>query len=123
LSCQVALGLRPEVPATYRVGVRNRWLLGDLDHLLSRLGRTRGDLSLPDHAPSRLRAVLDFIRCTRPGVGDQVLSGDDPGPFLHEARHYARSLFSSVALRLRGRVVRGRVRGWRVARAAMRSGR
>jgi hypothetical protein len=101
--------------------VRNRWLVGDLDHLLSRLGRTRGDLSLPDHAPSRLRAVLDFMRCTRPGVGDQVLSGDDPGPFFHEARQYVRSLSASVALRLRRRVVRGGVGRLRVARAAIRS--
>jgi len=123
LSCQVALGIPPDVPQTYRVGVRNRWLLGDLDHLLARLGRTRGDLSLPDHAPSRLRAVLEFIRCTRPGVGDQVLSGDDPGPFLHEAGQYARSLSASIGRRLRERVLRGRVGGLRVARAAMRSGR
>jgi predicted ATP-grasp superfamily ATP-dependent carboligase len=121
LSWQVALGMTPDVPPTYRVGVRNRWLLGDLDHLVSRLGRTRGDLSLPDHAPSRSRAVLDFLRCTRPGVGDQVLSGDDPGPFLHEARQYVRSLSASVALRLRGRVVRGGVGRLRVGRAGIRS--
>ena len=123
LSCQVALGMTPDLPPTYRVGVKNRWLFGDLDHLLSRLGRTPADLCLPDHAPSRARALLDFVRCTKPGVGDQVLSGDDPGPFLYEARQYARSLSASIGRRLRGRLVRGGDGGLRVARAAMRSGR
>ena len=53
LSCQLALGRRPDVPASYRVGVRNRWLLGDLDHLSRRLARSRFGPSAkrPDRGP------------------------------------------------------------------------
>jgi predicted ATP-grasp superfamily ATP-dependent carboligase len=43
LGFQLALGRRPDVPATFRTGVQNRWLLGDLDNLLSRIfNRTPG---------------------------------------------------------------------------------
>ena len=37
LTYQLAVGERPSVPRALPVGVKNRWLLGDLDHLLIRL--------------------------------------------------------------------------------------
>jgi predicted ATP-grasp superfamily ATP-dependent carboligase len=116
LSYQLALGCPPDVPTAYRVGVRNRWLLGDLDHLLSRLLHTRRDLCLPDGAPSRWRTLIDFLTSTRPGIRDQVARGDDPGPFLHELRQYARTLSASIARRA-GR--RARVRSLRLARTSL----
>ena len=99
LSYLLALGRRPEVPSAYRLGVKNRWLLGDVDHLLLRLFKTDRDLCLLPAAPSRLRTVVEWAKCTRPGVHDQVVSVDDPGPFLYEARQYARSLAASAASR------------------------
>ena len=44
LCCQLALGQAPDVPASYTVGVRSRWLLGDLDHLLLRVFHSDRDL-------------------------------------------------------------------------------
>jgi hypothetical protein len=61
-----------------------------------RLGRPARDLRLPAGAPSRRSVVADFLRCTAARVHDQVLSGDDPRPFLHELRRYARSLAGSA---------------------------
>jgi predicted ATP-grasp superfamily ATP-dependent carboligase len=110
LSFQLACGRRPQASPRYRLGVRNRWLIGDVDHLLLRVFSRDRDLRLPDDAPSRLRTVLDFVRCTRPGMRDQVASGDDPGPFLYELRQYVRSLSASVVHRARGRATRAHLR-------------
>ena len=107
------------MPPTYRIGVKNRWLLGDLDHLLLRLFERDGALCLPDGAPSRWRTLIEFVRSTRPGVHDQIVSGDDPGPFLYELRAYARNLWASVAQAARRRVARARLRGLRFARPSI----
>jgi predicted ATP-grasp superfamily ATP-dependent carboligase len=117
LSCQLALGRPPDVPASYRVGVRNRWLLGDLDHLLARLLHAPGDLALPPGAPSRGRTLIDFVATTRPGVGDLVVSADDPKPFLYELSEYARSVSASAARGARRRLAGGR--GLRLARTSI----
>jgi predicted ATP-grasp superfamily ATP-dependent carboligase len=116
---QLAQGCRPVVARTYRVGVRNRWLLGDLDHLLLRLfGRDR-DLRLPNAAPSRLRTLVDFVKSTRPGMPDQVRSRDDRRPFRYELREYARSFSASITRRAGRGLARARLRGLRVARPSI----
>src|SRR5262249_38745780 len=40
LACQLATGQRPAIDRPYAIGVKNRWLAGDLDHLLLRLFRS-----------------------------------------------------------------------------------
>ena len=111
LSYRLALGRRPEVPPAYRVGVKNRWLLGDVDHLLLRLFKTDRDLCLPPGAPSRLRTLMDWTASTRPDVHDQVARWDDPRPFLYELRRYVSGLAASVADRARQRTARARLSG------------
>jgi predicted ATP-grasp superfamily ATP-dependent carboligase len=115
LSCELARGGRPEMPQEYEVGLKNRWMLGDLDHLLGRLFHPRRDLSLPETAPSRWRALIEFVASTRPRVRDQVMSADDPMPFLHELRAYVRSLGAPAVRRLRRAAVRARIHGLRLA--------
>jgi predicted ATP-grasp superfamily ATP-dependent carboligase len=90
LSCQVALGQQPDLPASYKVGVRSRWLLGDLDHLLLRLCRT--DRDLPGGAPSRLRTLANFLTPATRGLHHEIFRRNDVGPALHELRQYAGSL-------------------------------
>lgn len=99
LTYQLAVGERPSVPAGYRIGVKNRWLLGDLDHLLIRLSRSAGASSLPEPASSRLRAVLDFMKFVEPGLYYEIVSADDPAPFLYELSHYCRALVAGGARR------------------------
>ncbi|HWN82075.1 MAG TPA: ATP-grasp domain-containing protein, partial [Candidatus Udaeobacter sp.] len=86
---QLASGRPPAPPAPYRVGVRSRWELGDLDHLLIRLaGRTERDLG--PTAPTRLGALLRFLN---PLAGrPEVLWLSDPAPFAHELRSYLAAL-------------------------------
>jgi hypothetical protein len=41
----------------YRIGMKSRWLLGDLDHLLLRLIKSNSELHLDPDAPSRAVAL------------------------------------------------------------------
>jgi predicted ATP-grasp superfamily ATP-dependent carboligase len=99
LACQLALGQPPEQRGPYTVGVKSRWALGDVDHLLARLRHGRADL--PDHAPSFLGAVLDFLRATGPGVRGEMWRRDDPGPAYRELCQYTTNSSQSMRRRLR----------------------
>ena len=78
LLVSAALGGRP-VPVThYKLGVRERWWWGEVDHLLARLRGT----SAPGQG-SRANAVRVFLR-PGPGIRNEVLRADDPWPFVRE---------------------------------------
>jgi predicted ATP-grasp superfamily ATP-dependent carboligase len=66
-----------------RIGVRSRWLLGDLDHLLISLRRPQVRRLTGARVPTLL---LDFVRGFCDGSRDEVFRRDDSLPFLHEVR-------------------------------------
>lgn len=70
-----------------RVGVRTRWLLGDVDHLLIALLRREMREAT---GRSRTAVVLDFLRSFADGSSLEVLRRDDPRPFLRELRRWLR---------------------------------
>jgi predicted ATP-grasp superfamily ATP-dependent carboligase len=72
----------PEPRAGYRVGVRSRWLWGDVDSLLIRM---RSPLTPGEHLLERLRAVGDFLRRDRSTALDNPRPGDWR-PFRHETK-------------------------------------
>jgi predicted ATP-grasp superfamily ATP-dependent carboligase len=80
-----------DAPQAYRVSVKSRWLLGDLDHLLLRLFRKDQDLNLPEGSPSRIGALLRFLKFYEPGLYYEVLSLRDLRPFIYEVSQYLRS--------------------------------
>jgi predicted ATP-grasp superfamily ATP-dependent carboligase len=84
-----ALGERP-APPSYRIGARNRWWWGDVDHMLTRLRHSPAELGLPPGAPSRLQVVRDFLRVPRPGDRQEVLRWSDPWPFVRETVDWLR---------------------------------
>lgn len=96
LNYQLAVGERFADPRPYRVGVRSRWLLGDLDHLLVRLFHSADAQQLPAGSPSRLGALCNFFELTGARLHYDVISRDDPRPFVHEAQRYAKDLSASV---------------------------
>lgn len=104
LLCELALGRRPATSPAYDRGVKSRWLLGDLDHLLLRLFKTNHKLRMPEAAPSRIRTLIDFFKFGGKDVHHDVLSGEDPAPFLYELRQNVRALFGSARQLLRTRV-------------------
>jgi predicted ATP-grasp superfamily ATP-dependent carboligase len=67
-------GHAPTELPSYRVGVRSRWLWGDVDHLYLRLR----------HGPARLQAVGAFL-AHRPGRDrEEIWRWRDPAPFILE---------------------------------------
>jgi len=85
----LALGEDPEPVMSYRAGVRSRWWLGDVDHLLARLRRSAVELALPPGTPGRWGALADFLTLRR-SDRNEILRRDDPGPFFHELGQWLR---------------------------------
>jgi predicted ATP-grasp superfamily ATP-dependent carboligase len=98
-----AAGDRPVPVLEYRIGVRNRWWWGDVDHLMTRLIRTPCELSLPAGAPSR-RDTLRQVLARTPVQNDSGSPRmDDPLPFLLETLGWIRETFGQfVPPRRRG---------------------
>ncbi|MGH7769055.1 MAG: ATP-grasp domain-containing protein, partial [Candidatus Binatia bacterium] len=90
---RIASGEELQLPVNgYRIGVKSRWLLGDLDHLLLRLLKSDEELSLPPNSPTKLRTLLEFCRFYQSGTRNEVLRFDDPKPFARELGRYVRDL-------------------------------
>ena len=96
LAYQLALGCPPGPRPPYRVGLKNRWLLGDLDHLLARLRGTH-DHVLPEGAPSRGQVVTDFLKVAGRGLRYDVIRLRDPLPFIYELRSYLAGAIAGAA--------------------------
>ena len=84
------LGSGPvETQAPYRVGVRNRWLWGDVDSLLQTLRKWQGP---PDLRSSRARAIWQFLKFFGADLYYDNPKWDDPWPFAVETGQRLRSL-------------------------------
>ncbi len=90
LLVECATGRQPDPVLTWKTGVRSRWWWGDVDQLLLRLRRSAAQLSLPEDAPSRGRALGDFLALWRPGDRSEVLRISDPGPGIRETLDWFR---------------------------------
>jgi predicted ATP-grasp superfamily ATP-dependent carboligase len=99
LAYQLALGCPPGPRPAYRVGLKNRWLLGDLDHLLARL-RGTDEHALPDGSPSRGQVIADFLKVAGRGLRYDVFRLTDPRPFFHELRMYLADVLAGPARRV-----------------------
>ena len=86
---RIAAGETPTV-APHKVGVRSRWLLGDLDVLIMVLTRRRETLNLPPDFPSRARLLWDFLHFWRKDQRDEIFRWNDRGPGWFELRRWLR---------------------------------
>lgn len=90
---RLASGQGVETVKGYKVGVKSRWELGDLDHLLLRIMKKSTELSLPAGFPSKsLTFMCFFTDFLRPSIRNEVLRIDDPLPFLIELKQYLTNL-------------------------------
>lgn len=71
-----------EQVASYKIGIRNRWLLGDLDHLYLTLA-SRGSFA------HKCRAVVRFVNPFGWNTRHEVNKWSDLRPFLFELKQYA----------------------------------
>lgn len=83
--------------AGYRAGVKSRWFLGDVDHLLARLFKSDEALRLPPGCPSRTRCVMEFVRFFQKDLHYEVERWDDVGPMRHELCAYVRAMVKGHA--------------------------
>lgn len=86
LAYQLALNEEPLVPRSFQIGVRSRWLLGDLDRLY---------LLLKDKHTTRsqkLRDSVEFMKLLQSDTRYEVNRWDDMGPFWFELRKWVRDL-------------------------------
>ncbi len=88
---QMASGRATSLPDnSYRSGIRSRWLLGDLDHLLMRLWKDEAALNLPPGSPSKWQCVRDFISVFSRNTHYEIERLGDMRPSLYELRRYAK---------------------------------
>lgn len=88
LLVQCASREAPDTVPSYRSGIRSRWWLGDLDHLLLRVTRHSPRDRLPTGSGSPAQAMLRFLVPWRPGDRSEVLRFSDPRPGLREIGHW-----------------------------------
>jgi predicted ATP-grasp superfamily ATP-dependent carboligase len=93
LLVQLYLDGEISIPPPYRVGVRSRWLLGDLDHLLARLSRRR-EAGSP--LPPLSRLLSEFFWPFQRGTRLEVESRRDMGPSCYEIHAYVRDALGSL---------------------------
>lgn len=84
----------------YRIGVRERWLRGDLPALLAHLRGTTWRDAVPEARaalPSRARAIGDFLLGFRPGIHYDEFKWYDPLPGVVETWNWSASLLARMA--------------------------
>ena len=81
LAYQLATGARTDSVGGYRIGVRNRWLLGDLDHVYLSWKQSAG-------WRAKWRAIAGFLKGFGPGTKHEVDRWDDFRPFVVELKRY-----------------------------------
>lgn len=86
LAVAVACGEPLPDPPQYRIGVRSRWLAGDLDALAMLLFKSRARLQLPPSHPRRWRALCDFISLRGASPALELERRDDSAPARLEWR-------------------------------------
>ena len=89
LLLKMAMGQCQTIPENgYRVGVKSRWLLGDLDQLVMRLRKSDRALNLPPGAPSKLQALRSFCRFFERDLFYEIEQIDDLAPSRFEIMRY-----------------------------------
>jgi predicted ATP-grasp superfamily ATP-dependent carboligase len=83
---RIALGETVAPIRDYKVGVKTRWLWGDIDALLLILMKSREVLRLPIDHPGRLQSILRFMRFWGKDLHYEVLDCGDIRPWVFETR-------------------------------------
>ena len=77
-----------ELIDTYRIGVRSRWFMGDLDALLLRLFKRENELHLPPGHAGKLTSVFHFMKLWQKDTYNEILRFSDLKPAWHEAKRW-----------------------------------
>lgn len=81
-----------ELENTYKIGLRMKWFLGTLDHLIIRLSNNNSVLNLPPGSGSKIQAVYEFLKLKDRNTVFDVIDQEDIGPFWCELQSYVSAL-------------------------------
>ncbi len=86
------IGVNAEVtPVTeYKTGVKTRWLMGDMDSVLTRIFTKNKNLNLPEGFPGRLKYLWSFLKFWGKGLNYEILKLDDIKPWILELMYWVR---------------------------------
>ncbi|MEQ1795834.1 MAG: ATP-grasp domain-containing protein [Nitrospira sp.] len=73
---------------TYRIGVRSRWFLGDVDALLLRLFKRDDELHLPPGSAGKLSSIFRFLKVWQKDTYSEILRFSDWKPAWHEVKRW-----------------------------------
>lgn len=93
---RLASGENPPPQLDYRVGVKSRWLLGDLDSLLITMRNAGRPHPLSPPTTSRVRALAQFLNFYERGVNFEIFRGDDMRPGWFESRAYLQAVLAGL---------------------------
>lgn len=88
LLAKSAMGIRVEPVMKYKIGVRLRWLWGDVDSLLSVLSSCPAKEPGPGRCAGRFGAIIDFLKFGGKEMRYEVYDREDIRPWLHETREW-----------------------------------
>lgn len=91
LLCRLTAEKEINPPQAYQVGLKNRWLLGDLDSLYLTLF-SNGLSPSKMRGINKLKAIYEFFKFFQKNTHFEILSLEDPKPFLFELRQYLKDL-------------------------------
>ena len=81
----------------YTLGVKSRWLWGDIDALLARLLKNNQALQLPPESPGKFKYLLDFLRLWQPKTKYEVERLSDLRPWLFETGQWIKQMIGRSA--------------------------
>jgi predicted ATP-grasp superfamily ATP-dependent carboligase len=84
----------------YKAGIKTRWLLGDLDHLLIRLFKSDKNLNLRGGLPGKLVTLKEFFKFWQPNTKYEVIDRDDFGPAVYEMKEYVKNAIKGIVQKL-----------------------
>ncbi|MET0061925.1 MAG: ATP-grasp domain-containing protein [Candidatus Thiodiazotropha endolucinida] len=76
----------------YKIGVKTRWLWGDIDLLLMLLIKSRSQLKLPDDYGPKWKVIANILKPFSKNQHYEVLSIKDIKPWFHESRQWISNL-------------------------------
>jgi predicted ATP-grasp superfamily ATP-dependent carboligase len=76
----------------YKIGVKTRWLWGDIDLLLMLAFKSRWKLNLPDDYGRKWKVIVDILNPFGRNLNYEVLKVNDIGPWLYETKQWIRQI-------------------------------
>ncbi len=97
LALDIALDRPAAKPSVVRYGMRSRWLLGDIEYLVTYVLKGRRIWTGPGRAPGRIEAVARFVQEGKdPATRLELESPDDMGPARVMRRRFRQRMLQKI---------------------------